>query len=82
MSTENPDKDTDFIYKLVDGEGIGGNTHLAIKDNERITLKSFDYEITTTSTIRIRCQDKEGASFERPFPIVILDEVEVITSRT
>lgn len=73
FSTTDPDAGDSHTYTLVDGEGNDGNEFFVIKDNELISLISFDYEQLKQTSVRIETRDNNGGTFQKSFTIFIED---------
>ena len=73
LSATDSNTDDTHTYILVPGEGDAGNTFFRIRDNQLLTLISFDYEAQNEYAIRIKTDDGNGGSFEKALTITILD---------
>jgi len=70
LSATDPDPaDTTFTYSLVDG--FGDNTDFQIVGNQLSSGKVFNYEATSTYSIKVQVADPHGATFEKTFTISI-----------
>lgn len=74
LSTIDPDAgQTNFNYSLVTGAGSAGNSNFSIVNDTLYSTTSFNKELTSSYSIRIRTTDPSGASFSNSFTINILD---------
>lgn len=62
-----------YQYSLVSGEGDRGNASFTINNDQLLTSAVFDYETTSTYSVRIRVTDSKGGTFEKPFTINVRD---------
>ncbi len=69
------DEDTDdsFTYTLVEGEGSDDNASFSIDDDKLLAGISFNFEAKASYLIRVKTEDGDGLSFEKPFTISIND---------
>ncbi|MBB4042129.1 hypothetical protein GGR34_003814 [Microvirga flocculans] len=71
LSSQDPDADTSFTYKLLDNAGgrfaISGNK-IVVSEGVRI-----DYEQTTSHWVTVQVADEHGATYNRKFRINVLD---------
>jgi len=74
------DLDDLHFFSLVNGEGSEDNNCFFMAANQLRTSLSFDYEEKNVFHIRIRCQDRAGLIFEKPFLIEIRDVPELLTN--
>ena len=69
LSTTDQDPTDTFTYTLVSGTGDTGNASFAIVGNQLQTAATFDYETTTSYSVRIRTTDAGGLFYEEAFTI-------------
>jgi len=81
LSSTDLDNDT-FTYSLVNGDGDADNTSFAIVGNQLQSAESFNYEIKSTYSIRIRTTDNKGGTFEDIFNVNITNANDVPTDVT
>ncbi len=79
LSAADPDAGSSFTYSLVGGEGSTDNSSFSIVGDELQTNSSFDYEIKSSYSVRIRVTDNGGLTFEKAFTISITDVNEAPT---
>ena len=60
-----------FTYTLVAGTGSTDNAQFSISGNQLRSAAMFNFEATTTRTVRVRTTDAGGLFFERSFTINI-----------
>ena len=65
------DKDAEFVYELVAGEGDTDNEQFKIVNNELQSDATFDIEADETREVRIQTTDSGGETFEKTFTITI-----------
>ena len=58
-------------YELVSGDGDADNASFSLAGNELQASASFDYEVKTSYSIRVKTTDNKGGSFEKAFTISI-----------
>jgi murein DD-endopeptidase MepM/ murein hydrolase activator NlpD len=80
FSTTDPNEDDTFVYTLVDGEGSTDNTSFTISGNALKTAIVFDFETTSSYSIRVRTTDSGSLFYEKAFSIQITDINEAPTS--
>ncbi|MCE7990431.1 MAG: cadherin repeat domain-containing protein [Roseivirga sp.] len=74
LSTTDVDDGDSFVYNFVEGEGDTDNELFTIQNgNELLSTTSFDFEIKSSYSVRIKSTDQEGASVELPFTLTISD---------
>jgi hypothetical protein len=66
----------------VAGEGDGGNAAFSIDGTTLKTAASFDYETTSTFSVRIQSTDRDGQGHSEAFAISILDVSEAVLPGT
>lgn len=71
LSTTDPDITDEHSYALVSGEGDTDNARFSITGNQLIAKEVFDFESTTSFSIRVSTTDKAGQSFEKTFELDI-----------
>jgi len=60
-------------YTLVAGAGSAGNDQFTIAGAQLQTAVSFDYEVQSSYTVRVRTTDTYGDFYEQVFTVTILD---------
>ena len=76
FSTTDPDTGDTFTYSLVSGHGDDNNTSFMIVGSQLQTVNSFDYEIKTSCSIRVRSTDSGMLYYEEVFIITVVDVYE------
>jgi len=71
FSTTDPDVGDTHTYSLVSGEGDGDNDKFAIVENQLQTKQEFNFETDASYSIRVKTDDGNGGTFEKPFIISI-----------
>ncbi|NLU37552.1 MAG: T9SS type B sorting domain-containing protein [Bacteroidales bacterium] len=66
------------FFSLVNGEGSEDNNCFFLAANQLHTSLAFDYEEKSMYHIRIKCIDRAGLIFEKPFLIEIRDVPELL----
>ena len=69
-------------FELVIGSGSDDNASFYIDSNRLVAKTSFDYEVKSICTIRVKATDAAGLSFEKAFKINIIDVPESILINT
>ena len=82
LATTDPDVGDTHTYSLVAGEGDGGNAAFSIDGATLETAASFDYETTSSYSVRIQSTDGDGQSHSEAFAISILDVFEAVLPGT
>ncbi|WP_459554669.1 cadherin domain-containing protein [Lacunimicrobium album] len=77
LGTTDPDSGDTFVYSLVSGIGSADNAAFTIVGNELRANVSFDYEIKSSYSIRVRTTDQSGLFFEKTFTISVTDIFEL-----
>lgn len=73
LATTDQDEGDSHTYTLVDGDGSSGNDYFTIKENQLISLVSFDYEKRSQTSVRVETKDAQGETFQKSFTIFIED---------
>lgn len=73
MTSTDQDKDEQFTYTLVAGNGDSNNESFRIVNSELQTNTTFNFEQKSTYSIRMRSRDRAGATFDKVFTITIED---------
>jgi hypothetical protein len=73
FTTTDPDAGNTFAYSLVSGTGDADNASFTISGNELRASISFDFEVKSSYSIRVRTTDQGGLFFEKAFTISIND---------
>jgi autotransporter-associated beta strand protein len=76
-TTDNEPPAAPFIYSLVAGDGSADNASFSIVGNSLRTAASFNYELKSTYSVRVRATDQGGLYREQIFTIHVLDVLEV-----
>ncbi|MVN21798.1 Ig-like domain-containing protein [Mucilaginibacter arboris] len=79
LSSADPNASSTFTYALVSGAGSADNASFSITGNKLVTTKSFDYEVKSSYSVRIRTTNQYGLYFEQSFTINISDVNEAPT---
>jgi glucuronoarabinoxylan endo-1,4-beta-xylanase len=74
VSATDADPLENFSYSLVAGEGDTDNASFALLGSQLRSTAPLDHEAGATRSIRIRVTDMAGASFERAFTIMVLND--------
>ena len=80
LSTTDPDLGDLHIYSLVpddpstDDDDFIDNEFFSIVANQLVSAVVFDFETRDAYTVMVRSRDPEGATIERAFKIVVLDQ--------
>ena len=82
LATTDPDAGETHTYSLVAGEGDGGNAAFSIDGTTLKTAASFDYETTSSFSVRIQSTDRDGQGHSEAFAISILDVSEAVLPGT
>jgi cyclophilin family peptidyl-prolyl cis-trans isomerase len=83
LTTSDPDDSsfgTTFTYALVAGSGDTDNGLFEISGDQLLARSSFDYEVDSSYSIRLRTTDLPGFSYEEVFTIDVGDVNEAPTS--
>ena len=73
FSTVDPDAGDTFVYSLVSGAGSADNAAFTIVGGQLHTAVSFDYEVQSSYSIRVRTTDQKGSFTEQEFTIGVTD---------
>ena len=76
LSTTDPSGANSFTYSLVSGTGDTDNSLFNIAGGVLRASNSFDFETKASYSVRVKSTDSNGASFERIFPINVMDVYE------
>ena len=71
FTTTDPDTGNLFTYTLVSGTGDDDNSSFNISGASLRTSESFDYEVKTSYTIRVRSTDQSGGWVEKQFTVSV-----------
>jgi subtilisin family serine protease len=71
LSTTDPDAGDSFTYSLVSGTGDADNASFMIVGNTLKTAASFNYEVKSSYSIRVRSIDAGGLTTEKLFTIFV-----------
>ncbi len=73
FSASDPDANATFTFALVSGTGSTDNSSFTIAGNQLRSAVSFDFEVKSTYSIRVRATDQGGLSVENNFSIHVVD---------
>jgi len=73
LSTTDPDADNTFTYTLVSGAGSTDNGSFTISGSTLQTAASFNYEVKSSYSARIRTTDQGGLWYEEGVAVAIAD---------
>ena len=73
FTTLDPDTGNTHIYTIVAGLGDADNDDFKIVGNALKTDTLFDVNVRTAFSLRVRSTDAQGLSFEKIFPITIIN---------
>ena len=73
FTTTDIDSGDTFTYSLVTGDGDTGNSLFEISGDQLLSDASFNFEVQSSYSIRVRTTDLAGLSFEKVFTITVLD---------
>jgi gliding motility-associated-like protein len=73
MTSADQDKDEQFSYSLVSGNGDANNESFRIVNTELQSNTIFNFELKSSYSIRMRSRDRAGATFDKVFSITIED---------
>ena len=79
LSSTDDDAGDSFSYSLVAGAGSTDNGNFTISGDQLQTTASFDYEVKTSYSIRVRTTDAGGLSYEKVLAITVTNVNEVPT---
>ena len=71
LSSTDEDTGESFTYSLVDGDGSADNGSFTISGDQLQTTASFDYELKSSYSIRVRTTDAGGLSYEKVLDIAV-----------
>ena len=80
LSSTDPDASNTFTYSLVSGTGSTDNGSFTISGSSLKTAASFNYEVKSSYSIRVRTTDQGGLSSEKVFTISVTDVSEAPTN--
>lgn len=73
FSATDPDALDTFTYSFVAGSGDTDNGQFTIAGDQLLTAAVYNYEGKTSYKIRVRATDANGATFDKPLVITILN---------
>ena len=79
LSTTDPDAGNTFTYTLVAGTGSADNAAFNISGSTLRANASFNFEVDSSYSVRIRSTDQGGLFFEEPFTITVTNVNEMPT---
>jgi len=82
LTTTDQDSADSHTYSLVSGDGNDDNGWFAISGNQIQTAASFDYETSSSYSIRVKTDDQNSGIFEEQFIIDVLNVNEPPTVQT
>lgn len=71
LTTTDPDAGNTFTYTLVSGNGDTNNSLFNINDKQLRANNSFNFELDSSYTVRVRTTDQGGLSFEQAVTISV-----------
>lgn len=71
ITATDPDFDTEFTYSLVGGEGADHNAFFTLAGSNLVSDAVFDYEESSSYSVRIRVTDRNGLFIERSFAVAV-----------
>jgi parallel beta-helix repeat protein len=77
LQSVDPTDNDEHSYLLVSGAGSEDNTLFEIVGDELRALQSFDYEMRSSYSVRIRTTDLAGNAFEKEIEITVLNVPEL-----
>ena len=72
LTNEHSETDT-YVYTLVAGNGSTHNSSFKIENDSVKTKRSFNFEVESALSIRVRVSSSSGQQFERAFAIQVND---------
>ena len=73
LSAQDPDAGDTFVYALTNGTGGADNGSFGISSGDLLTSTSFNYEVKSNYSIRVRAADQGGLSTQKVFAIRVTD---------
>ena len=73
FSTEDPDTGDSHTYALVAGTGDDDNASFEIVDNKLIAKEAFDFESSSSYSVRVKTTDAAGLAREEVFEVNIIN---------
>jgi hypothetical protein len=73
LSAVDPDRNDKFTYSLVNGSGSTHNASFAISGNQLKVAAAINYESIQLLSIRLKCSDRNGLSYEKSFNLTVVD---------
>ena len=73
LGTIDPDAADIFTYTLISGSGDSDNSSFTIVDGTLRSTTSFNFELKSNYSVRIRATDAGSLSFEKAFAITVVD---------
>jgi hypothetical protein len=73
LGTRDPDAGDTFVYALTNGTGGADNGSFNISGSNLLTAASFNYEIKSNYSIRVRSADQGGLFTQKVFAISVAD---------
>ena len=73
LTTTDIDISDTFTYSLVTGDGDTGNASFEISGDQLLSNESFNFEVQSSYSIRVRTTDLGGLFFDKIFTITVLD---------
>ena len=80
LSTTDVDAGETFTYTLVSGDGDADNGAFSIDGDQLQANASFDFEVDSSYTVRVRSTDAGGLFFEKSFTITVTNVNEAPTN--
>jgi parallel beta-helix repeat protein len=79
FSTTDPDAGDTFTYNLIGGTGSTDNASFNISGANLRTSASFNFEVQSSYSIRVRSTDQDGLYFDKAFTITVTNVNETPT---
>ena len=77
FSTTDPDSGNTFTYTLITGEGDADNSSFTIDGDILKSAASFNYEMQSSYSVRVRSTDQGGLSIDSVFTISVTNVTEL-----
>ena len=73
LTGSDPDSGDAMTFSFAQGSGSAHNNFFEISGNRLLTKMTFNYEVLSSLTVRVRATDSSGLFVERPFNIRVTD---------
>ncbi len=80
FNSTDPDQTNTFTYTLVTGTGSNDNGSFTLSNGQLLTATTFDFDVKTSYSIRVRSTDQGGLSIERQFTLTVTNVNEAPTN--